>query len=238
MILDLVEWIWEHKMEFTFNAVLLFILRRFILKELTKLFRFNRNDAVLINQKIMMEMLGVGEKWTSSLPMNGLKITLPRLSRKLYLFSFKDTKHPKIRRKKNMKQLLSKKFLLAILGAIIPVINLQFGLNLDINTLIGIWLVLVAGIAAIAHVDSKQIKAEAKTVATVLTADPTKTYKDLVKTVNIVHTTIMSIYEDLKKDDDSAAFHVAADAYTQIKAIVQDIKKPEPLPEVPEKVSA
>lgn len=132
-----------------------------------------------------------------------------------------------------MQNLLSKKFLLAILGAIIPVINLQFGLNLDINTLIGIWTVLGIAIAAIAHVDAKTASAALNAVKVAVTADPNTTYKDMIKTVNIVHGAISSILVDLKKDDGSAAFKAAADAYTQLHSIVDDFRKPDPLPEIP-----
>lgn len=138
-----------------------------------------------------------------------------------------------------MKHLKSQKLWLALLGAIIPVINVEFGLNLDSTTIIVMVSSIIAGIAGIAHVDAKTASAAVKAVKVNLTADPNLTYKDLVKTVNTVHTAITEILGDLQKNDNSAAFHAAADAYTTLLSVVHDFKKPEPLPAVTEqKVSA
>jgi len=231
MILELAGWIYEHRMELTFNTILLFILRKFILTELKRILRFNRTDAVLHNLKIIMEEMGKGDQWRSNLPMNGFAFTLVPFSKKLSLFSFKDMKHQT--RRKNMNRLKSKKLWLAIAGALIPVINNEFSINLNLDTMIGMWSILGVGIAAIAHVDAKQAAATVTAVKVAVTADPNATYKDMVKTVNVVHTAITSILADLKKDDGSQAFRDAANAYTQLHSIVNDFRKPDPLPEIP-----
>lgn len=138
----------------------------------------------------------------------------------------------------NMKHLKSQKLWLALLGAVIPVINVEFGLNLDSTTIIVMISSIIAGIAGIAHVDAKQVKATVTAVKVAVTADPNLTYKDMVKTVNTVHTAITEVLADLQKNDGSAAFHAAADAYTTLLNVVHDFKKPEPLPAIEQKVTA
>jgi len=67
-----------------------------------------------------------------------------------------------------MNALKSTKFWLAIIGAVIPVINNEFGVNLDSSTILGILGLFATAIAGIAHVDAK--KAQNNTAA----SDPNK----------------------------------------------------------------
>lgn len=198
-----------------------------------------RDKRVERNQRRIMDFLGVDGEWAAdklswserlvkdlSHGLLGITFRAHIVKSLIRLMAIKNWRY-------TMQNLLSKKFLLAILGAIIPVINLQFGLQLDMNTLVGIWTVLGIGIAGIAHVDSKQASAALNAVKVAVTADPNTTYKDMIKTVNVVHNAITSILADLKKDDGSAAFKAACDAYTQLHSIVDDFRKPDPLPEIP-----
>jgi len=154
MIFDIAEWIYEHRAEITLNGILLLILRRFIIAELKRILRFNRTDAVLHNLKIIMREIGVESEWRSNLPMNGFAFTLPQLSKKLSLFSFKDMKHPKTRRKTKMKsKLLSRKFLMAILAAVLPIVNQEFNLGLNTDTVIAVIGGISVYILGQAHVD-------------------------------------------------------------------------------------
>lgn len=171
MIIDLAEWLWDHWQEVTLNAVLLFILRRFIITELSRILRFNHTDAVLYNLKIIMREIGVESEWRSSLPMNGFRITLPQLSKKLCSYSRKDIKHLKIRRKTKMKsKLLSRKLWMAIFGALLPVLNQYFNLGLNTDTVIASAGAIVAYIIGQAHVDAKVVQNANTTVQ----SDPNK----------------------------------------------------------------
>jgi hypothetical protein len=64
-------------------------------------------------------------------------------------------------RKTIMERLKSRKFWLTIAGALIPIINQEFGLNLDANTVLGILGLIAVGIGALAHVDAKKAQKEA-----------------------------------------------------------------------------
>lgn len=55
-----------------------------------------------------------------------------------------------------MERLKSRKFWLAIIGALIPVINDQFGLNLDENTILAIIGLFGVAIVGFAHEDGKK----------------------------------------------------------------------------------
>lgn len=133
-----------------------------------------------------------------------------------------------------MQNLLSKKFALAILGALIPVVNVQFGLNLDINTLIGIWTVLGIGIAGIAHVDRAKILTSLKTVESVVTADPNASYQDVVKMANIIHTAIGQASINLQKRDLSQECTDAKNLYAEVKPIIDRYTHPAPIPPITE----
>lgn len=135
MIIDLAEWLWDHWQEITLNALLLFILRRFIIKELSQLLRPSQTEAILSNQKVIMRVTGVESEWKSNLPMNGFKITLPQLSKKLYLFSLMDTKHLKIRRKTKMNTNINYATLIpTILGAAKLILQ-TFGIDIPDATI-------------------------------------------------------------------------------------------------------
>jgi hypothetical protein len=75
-------------------------------------------------------------------------------------FTFSNT-----RRTKFMERLKSRKFWLAIVGALIPVINQEFNLNLDSNTILGILGLLATTIAGFAHVDAKKAQSGGATDA-------------------------------------------------------------------------
>ncbi|MDB5055051.1 MAG: hypothetical protein JWM44_3101 [Bacilli bacterium] len=122
-----------------------------------------RDQANFDNQREVMKALGVGDKWKDG-PKFGFKPTdLPNL-RRFFLLSRKDTI---LRRKKIMEKLKSRKFWMAILAVIIPVINTQFGINLDTPTIISVVAAIVGYIASQAHVDATI----AKNTTTAATSD-------------------------------------------------------------------
>jgi hypothetical protein len=129
----------------------------------------NKRDAAnFANQREIMQVLGVGDKWKDG-PKFGFKPTdLPNL-RRFFLLSRKATKHQK--RRMIMEKLKSRKFWLAILAAVIPVINVEFGINLDTPTIIAVIAGISSAILGFAHVDAKMAQ---NTPSAPVQSDPNK----------------------------------------------------------------
>ena len=163
MILELVGWIWDHWQEVTFNTLLLFILRKFILKELTKLFSFNRNIASLNNQRVIMRELGVEKEWDAGRPnlnritvtksLNGLRIITSHAHFTTLFTRRMAIKKLHWRKTKMKSKLLSRKFLMAILAAVLPIVNQEFNLGLNTDTIIAVIGGISVYILGQAHVD-------------------------------------------------------------------------------------
>ncbi|MDB5054924.1 MAG: hypothetical protein JWM44_2974, partial [Bacilli bacterium] len=107
------------------------------------------------NQKVIMDKLGVGDQWRGQA--SPFQSEEAKSLRKLYLLSLGAIHQVnQSRRKKKMNALKSTKFWLAIIGAIIPVLNNEFGVHLDSSTILGILGLFATAIAGIAHVDAKK----------------------------------------------------------------------------------
>jgi hypothetical protein len=153
LLIEIADWTWEHRGEVTLNALLLLILRKFIIREFHKVLHLGREGELrwLI---LKVEEL-TGEKY------NGQPAFLKTV--KIRYIKNYSTYLPKVielvyqqRRKKKMNALKSTKFWLAIIGAIIPVLNNEFGVHLDSSTILGILGLFATAIAGIAHVDAKK----------------------------------------------------------------------------------
>jgi hypothetical protein len=194
----------------------------------------NRRDAAnFANQKEVMIALGVGDKWKDG-PKHGLlQMDLPIL-RRFFLLSRKETI---LRRKNLMERLKSRKFWLTILAALIPTINKEFNINLDLGSIIAIMTAIMSGVAALAHVDAKKVVATiAKTSPNVLID---MTFKEAIPILKTIHDGVNDLLIDVKKDDNSQAFKDALRAYSAIMAIIEANKHPEPIAVIVEdKVSA
>jgi uncharacterized membrane protein len=96
---------------------------------------------------------------------NGLRNTPLHSRKRLFISSPKVSKPQNPRRNNKMKEiLLSKKFWLAIIGAIIPVVNKEFNINLDENTIFAVLGVIISAILGIAHVDGKKAANQPQTI--------------------------------------------------------------------------
>jgi hypothetical protein len=158
MIIELFEWLWEHWEEVTLNALLLFILRKFILTEIKLILRIGSNDtAVLANLKVIMRELGVEKEWSSH--EHGLNFMALRNSKKwLPMFMVATQKQKSIsRRKRIMDKLKSRKLWMAIFGALLPIINEEFNLGLNTDTVIASVVAIVGYVLGQAHVDAKKV---------------------------------------------------------------------------------
>jgi hypothetical protein len=191
-----------------------------------------RQLQIAFNVNELLEALKVESKWSLQ------EITSshedPQSSKKSFLLSRVVTI---LRRKKFMGKLKSRKFWLTIAAALIPVINKEFNINLDLGSIVAIMTAIMSGVAALAHVDAKKVIASiAKTPPNVL-AD--MTFKEAIPIIQTVHNGINNLLKDAKLNDGSQAFKDAVQAYSIIMSIIEANKHPEPLPTIPdEQVSA
>lgn len=151
ILFEIVSWIIDHWEELTLNGVLLLILRKFILSEVHKLIYFNRDEEMQW-MRVRVEEL-TGEKWSGLQPI--WKRVETRYIKNYSLFSRMVSKQK--RRKKIMDKLKSRKLWMAIFGALLPIINEQFNLGLNSETVIASVGAIVVYIAGQAHVDSKKV---------------------------------------------------------------------------------
>jgi hypothetical protein len=113
-----------------------------------------RDQRVERNQRRIMDHLGVEGEWP--IPQRTLPQMVQQSLRKLYSSSRKETQQGNRRRKKKMKsKLLSRKLWMAIFGALLPIINQEFNLGLNTDTIIASAGAIVAYIIGQAHVDAK-----------------------------------------------------------------------------------
>ncbi len=198
-----------------------------------------RDEALFQNLKILMEDRGLGSCFVENPNLNknmeeallrrGLTIISPVrfIIVCIRLMAIKNWRY-------TMQNLLSKKLLLGILGALIPIINVQFGLHLTFDDLVGTWTFLGLVVAFIAHVDKARLKAALKTVEATVIADPNASYQDLVKVVNIVHTAIAQASVDFQKRDASQAYIDATNFYAEMKQVTDRYTHPAPIPVITE----
>jgi hypothetical protein len=211
-------------------------IRKVINGHLPKHFRDNRDyeiQEIKSDLKDIKNHFGIGVV-PSNIQPNGQK-TIPILSYKRFFLLLQAVKIQ--RRKKLMDKLKSRKFWLTILAALIPVINKEFNINLDLGSIVAIMTAIMSGVAALAHVDAKKVIASiAKTPPNVLID---MTFKEAIPIIQTVHNGINNLLKDAKLNDGSQAFKDAVQAYSIIMSIIEANKHPEPLPSVhDEQVSA
>jgi hypothetical protein len=114
-----------------------------------------RQMQIAFNINEVMEKLGVESKW--SLQEIGSTHEDPQSSKKSLLLSRVVTI---LRRKKNMDKLKSRKLWMGIFGALLPIINEEFNLGLNTDTVIASVGAIIAYIIGQAHVDSKKVGAD------------------------------------------------------------------------------
>jgi hypothetical protein len=129
-------------------------IKKIINRQLPKRFRDTQSNDIydmMRDIKAIKEHLGVKE-WSNTQP-NGQEIT-PTLLYKRFFSLLQTIKIQ--RRKKYMEKLKSRKLWMAIFGALLPIINEEFGLGLNTETIIASVGAIVVYIAGQAHVDSKK----------------------------------------------------------------------------------
>jgi hypothetical protein len=122
------------------------------------LFRQHQRQ-VRLEKKIDAIAKAVGVVWPG--PVRGSRNGARRILKKLSSSSRKEISlELKRRMKKRMERLKSRKFWLTIVGALIPVINEEFNLHLDANTVLAMIGLFGVAIAGFAHVDGKKAAAQ------------------------------------------------------------------------------
>jgi hypothetical protein len=96
-----------------------------------------------------------------------------------------------------IEKLKSKKLWLALLGAVIPVINQQFNLHLDTDTVLGIEGVIGVAIGGIAHVDAKLAQAKAFLSQSPTTSQYDQVLSKVMELDNQLATSLASVKDSL-----------------------------------------
>lgn len=191
--------------------------------------RLDQRDAAMFhNLKIIMEELGRGDEWIGQVKISNWDH--PNY-KKLFSSLHKETQQGNKKRRIIMEKLKSRKLWLTLLGVIIPVLNVEFGINLDAGTIWTISATIIAGVIALAHVDAKKILAGlVHTKVTVKGLEVAfTTFQQAIPYLKEIHSDINKLLENVKKDDGSQAFKDAMQAYAQIKPILDSLKHPDPV---------
>lgn len=128
LLLELIEWTYEHWGEVSISALLLFVLRKFVMSELQKLLHFGR-DAELEWTRRKVEEL-TGEKWNGPRPI--LNHIQTRYFKRYYSSSRKGTNrgNPLQKRRNNMQNINWITLLPALVGALKLILQ-PFGVDLS-----------------------------------------------------------------------------------------------------------
>lgn len=156
LLLELIEYIWEHPGEITLNAVLLLLLRKFIMSEVHKLLHMGR-DGELRWIRERVERL-TGETYDGQPAF--LKTVRTRYIGRFYFYSRTETGQGEGKLKTLISALtssFSKKLAALIITAAISALNNKFGLELNSETIYGLYAVTIAYIAGQSHVDAKRL---------------------------------------------------------------------------------
>jgi len=136
-----------------------------------------------------------------------------------------------LRRIKNMERLKSRKFWLTVAAALLPVINAEFNINLDFNTIALMVTAIMGGVGFIAHVDATKLKTTVKTLKTPIVVDHNATYQDMFPTIKEVHEKINKLLELAKTND----VNVLA-IYPRLNELLLSYEHPNPVTVVEDKV--
>jgi hypothetical protein len=143
-------------------------IKKVINGRLPKRFRDTQSSDIydmMRDIKAIKEHLGVVE--SSNTQQNGSEIIRTRTLTMLYTLLHKVTI---LRRLTKMNKWTSRKFLMAILAAILPIINSEFNLGLDTNVVIAAIGGIVAFILGEAHVDAKRAGGSSDAIAPIDTS--------------------------------------------------------------------
>jgi hypothetical protein len=235
LFIEAFKWIFRDHPTLLAVLVLLFrqnSIKRIINRQLPRQFRDNlESDVAEIKQGIDDLKVHMGVV-VSNTQLNGLK-TIPILSYKRFFLLLQTISNRK-RRMIFMEKLKSRKFWLTILAALIPIINTEFNINLDLGSIIAIMTAIMSGVGFLAHVDAKKVLANivhpSKPILTVANAELAyTTFKEAVPYIKVVHDGVNKLLEDVKRDDGSQSFKDALQAYNAIMAIIEANKHPEPV---------
>ncbi len=159
ILIEFITWGYEHWGEITLNAVLLLLLRKFIMAEVHKLLYFNRDEEMKwIRERV--EKLS-GERFVSQQPF--YKRAWIRYTEKFTFFSQTVKKSVHQPRRKTIMQFLknnvSKKLVVAIVTILLGALNNKLGLGMSDETILIIASMAAVYVAGQSHVDATTAKA-------------------------------------------------------------------------------
>jgi hypothetical protein len=154
ILIDLIEWMYDHWGEVTLNTVLLLLLRKFIMAEVHKLLYFNRDEELKWTREHVERLSG--EKWNGQQSI--YKRAWIRYTERFTFYSRKATLQGNQRRKTKMnflKNNVSKKLVVAFVTILLASLNTKLGLGMSDETILVIASTAAVYVAGQAHVDAK-----------------------------------------------------------------------------------
>lgn len=155
LILEVINWAWDHPGEITLNAILLLLLRKFVMKEIQKALHFGRDEEVLWLIK-EVEVL-TGRKYNGQ--PDFLKTVQTRYIKSSYIYLRRGIGQAhQLRRETAM---LNKKWLVGLIGYIAFFVKQAFGVEVTdelINNLADITLLAIGIIPMVVNMVKKEVK--------------------------------------------------------------------------------
>jgi hypothetical protein len=228
ILIDIVEWLWTHPGEVTLNAVLLLLLRKFIMAEVHKLLYFNRDEELKWTREHVEKLSG--EKWNGQ--QNFYKRAWIRYTERFTFYSRKATLQGNQRRKTKMiatilKANLSKKLISAIVCIGVVALNNKFNLNISTDYVYGILGLSALHISLQTIIDAIKAWSLSKVSAAVTevstapiglqpTDAPPMTYDELKPIMLTVNTAMNKFNDDLRSGKMTDTTKDAINAYVAI----------------------
>ena len=238
LIIEILEYAWEHKGSLTFDAILLFFMRKWLIHEAHKILHMGREGEIQWILERLERM--TGERYDG-------RQGFSNLVRTRYIKNYYSYLHRGIelanrqRRVKTMLQALtssfSKKLAALIITAAISALNTKFGLDLSSEAIYGLYAITIAYIAGQSHVDAKKIISKAtNSIAAAVTESAATTdgspiqtitampmsYNEMIPYLNEINKELTDVYDALKSgrftDQTQNALNIAMTVHEYLKS--------------------
>lgn len=238
LIIEILEYVWEHKGSLTFDAIVLFFMRKWLTHEAHKILHLGREGEI---QWILERLEQItGERYDGRQDFS--KLVRTRYIKNYYSYLRKGIELAnRQRRVKTMLQALtssfSKKLAALIITAAISSLNKKFGLDLSPEAIYGLYGVTIAYIAGQSHVDAKKLISKAtnsiaaavtESAATIdgspiqtITAMP-MSYNEMLPYLQDINKDLTDVYDTLQRgrynDQTQHALNIAMTVHEYLKS--------------------
>lgn len=229
-----IEWLMELKDQIDRHGIRVgLILTLFVMyrKELRNLRLDKRDEAMFLNQRIMMDHLGIGSQYNGQPTVSHRDLMNYEQLQQYYSAAISRVGYQSRRGNRMIQALtssISKKLAAFIIAAAVTVCNNKFGLELNSDTIYGLYVIAIAYIIGQSHVDAKKaISSAVNAVATsviesasttdgtpitTITAPPLS-YQETVPYLKAISGDLQQIYDQLKSgkhtDETQRALNIA-----------------------------